>query len=203
MSQLFCLVENDAIVAGPMVRPKAWGRVSGLDLLSENDARAFGWYPFVDDRSGINEKIHDVTFTDVFEINRVVRQYNISSIDRLELKRRKILEIERFAADMRNSITNPISPAEMSLWAKKEEEARNFNASQDPADAPTLSAEATFREVTLQVLVTKVLAKADLFRALESQIAGVCGKHQDTVKSLTSELEIVDYDYSAGWPVLG
>lgn len=48
-------------------------------------------------------------------------------------------------------------------------------------------------------LITKIIAKADAMAALEAQIAGTCGRHQDAVRAAADPSA---YDWSTDWPVV-
>lgn len=120
-----------------------------------------------------------------------------------ELKAYLVREVDRTAAAKRNAVVSNISPAEMSSWSIKRDEALKFQATGNAADAPNLQVEADARDVTLATLVAKVLAKANSLAYLEAVIAGHSGKLQDQLNAVDSgvnaDLELVDI--TAGWPV--
>lgn len=113
--------------------------------------------------------------------------------------------IDQHANAIRTQITAGVSKAEMAGWYRKEREARAYKASGLSTDAPCLDAEATARGITLAALVDLVIAKADKLAALEAQIAGNAGKHNDAVDALINDTtatvaQIDAYDFSLGWP---
>jgi hypothetical protein len=121
-----------------------------------------------------------------------------------EARAAKQAEIATYAANLRQAIrasVNPhATPEEMSTWSIKRAEALAYQGSQNPADAPTLAAEAAARGVTLQNIVDRVLNNASLLMAAESAISGTSGLHRDAVAALGTVGEVDAYDYSAGWP---
>lgn len=96
---------------------------------------------------------------------------------------------DQFAAYLRATFLNPISPYEASSWPLKLAEAKAY------PDCPSLSIEAAARGVDLQTLVTKVLTKAAQLAYLEAVIAGKNGAHSDTIKALTTIEDCIAYDW--------
>jgi hypothetical protein len=111
-------------------------------------------------------------------------------------------ESDRLAASIRDAVVAGTSAAEMASWAIKLAEAKKFAASEDPADAPCLVAEAGFREITVAALVDKVQANGVVLAGLEAQIAGINGKHRDALAAMTDVADVVAYDITAGYPEL-
>lgn len=109
--------------------------------------------------------------------------------------------IEALATAKRNMIVAAYSAGEMASWPIKRTEALAYNVSGNIGDAPNLSAEAIERGVSLPILAGKVLADASRFANLEATIAGVSGRHRDTVRSLTTHEQVMSYDFNTGWPV--
>lgn len=110
-------------------------------------------------------------------------------------------EIDAHARMLREKVTASVSPAEMASWAMKSAEARAFQITGNPSDAaPLLTIEAATRGVPLSDIVTRVLANALSLATLEATIAGVSGRHRDTVKSYSTIAEVLSYDWRAGWP---
>lgn len=131
----------------------------------------------------------------------VVVQQIIDGFTLETLKQSVTLNIESLATVKRNKIISPYSPGEMASWAIKREEALKFQQTGLSQDAPNLSNEASYRGIPLQDLVVKVLNDAARFSAIEAAIAGTSGRHRDSVKSLQSIEDVMNYDYSTGWPV--
>ena len=112
-------------------------------------------------------------------------------------------QIERHAVQLRAQVVASASPYEASSWPIKREEARAYQASSDPADAPLLEAEATARGVPLSDLAQKVLNNAAAYQDAEAAIAGTSGYHRDQVEALRVDGDapgIATYDWSTGWP---
>lgn len=103
--------------------------------------------------------------------------------------------VDLAAASMRDQITAGTSPAEMSSWPIKLDEA-------NAGGGPMLTLEAGYRGITEAALVTLVLEKAQQLSTLEAQIAGVSGMHRDTIDAMTTIEEVVAYDMRAAWPVI-
>jgi hypothetical protein len=101
--------------------------------------------------------------------------------------------VDLAAASLRNQITASISPAEMSSWPLKLNEAQ-------AGGGPMLTLEAGYRGISEADLIVKVLDKASQLSTMEAQIAGISGMHRDIVAALTTIEEVVDYDMRANWP---
>ena len=122
------------------------------------------------------------------------------SID--EAKNFMIGLFDTHGSKMRDKITYPTSPSEMSSWPIKINEAAKFMSSLNPGDAPILSIEASTRGVPLEALAARVLSNSQQLSTLEAIIAGLVGKHKDTVNAMTNVEEIFNYDWSIGWPFI-
>jgi hypothetical protein len=101
--------------------------------------------------------------------------------------------VDVVAASLRERVTAGTSPAEMSSWPIKLDEA-------NAGGGPMLTLEAGYRGITEAALVTLVLEKAQQLSTLEAQIAGVSGMHRDTIAALTTIEDVVTYDMRADWP---
>lgn len=106
------------------------------------------------------------------------------------------------AKKLRDKVVAAISAGEMASWGIKLSEAVKFSTSGDSAQCPMLSAEAAARGVSLASLVAKVGGNGQNFSYLEAAIGGNDGKHRDAIKALTTFDEVLDYDFSAGWPAV-
>lgn len=111
------------------------------------------------------------------------------------------VKIEAMATQKRNIVIAPFSAGEMSAWPIKRSEAILFKQTNNPSDAPYLANEATIRGITLLTLVDKVIADAARFSNIEAAIAGTSGKHRDAIKSLTTFEQVMNYNYTTGWPL--
>lgn len=117
-----------------------------------------------------------------------------------KLKRQE--EINAYSAGLRNRAIRGRSAGEMASWAIKLAEARAYTSTSDPLQAPTLSAIATIRGITLADLAGRVLAQSTPFLQAEAAIDGIRGKHCDAVEAMTTVADIITYDWHAGWPVI-
>jgi hypothetical protein len=126
-----------------------------------------------------------------------------------QAKTEKLSAIGAYAASRRIAVREAAqpyaTPEEMATWPIKRGEALAYQASQSLADAPTLAEESIKRETTLTSIVTRVIANAAVLATAEADIAGIAGKHKDTVMALAADpattVEQVDaYDFSTGWP---
>lgn len=117
-------------------------------------------------------------------------------------KAQKKSEIDAYAAGLRNQVVRGYSAGEMASWSSKLAEARAFAATNDPIQAPTLSASATIRGITLADLAGRVLAQSTPFLQAEAAIDGIRGKHCDAVEAMTTVQDIIVYDWHSGWPVI-
>jgi hypothetical protein len=122
----------------------------------------------------------------------------------------KKAEIDEYAKELRIKATGGMSP-EQSSWAIKSAQAQKYSATSNPADASLLAAEAAYRGDTLQSVVDRVLANAGGLLEMEARIAGVAGKHKDSVTAMLIDnptaddfRAVLDYDYKsdAEWPSL-
>lgn len=116
---------------------------------------------------------------------------------KLVLQRR----VDDLAKMKRDTIVAGVSAAEMASWPIKLDEALKYQQSNDPADAPRLASEAASRAIPLSALVTKVMAKAEAFSALEAVLAGLNGRHNDAIAQMQTVTELALYDIETGWPV--
>lgn len=106
--------------------------------------------------------------------------------------------IDIYAKQMRDKFLKGFSSGEISSWLQKYNEAKAYQASGLAADAPTLQAEATHREITLASLATKVINKFNTTSAKEAKIAGLAGKHKDALTALGTFALINAYDWQTG-----
>lgn len=109
-------------------------------------------------------------------------------------------QVSLLAKSVRDSFINLYSPAEMSAWAIKLEEAKKYSVSKNPDDAKMLTVESTYRNCTLDEIVVKVIEKATMFSNMEAAISGIDGYHRDKIKTLNSFEELTAYNYTNGWP---
>lgn len=109
-------------------------------------------------------------------------------------------KVDQHAKKLFDQAVAGVSAAEMAGWPLLAEQAKLYNVAQDESVAPAIVTEASFRGVEVQVLVDKVLEKAQLFNLLRAAIAGVSGKHRDAIKALDTFDDILNYDYSTDWP---
>lgn len=117
-------------------------------------------------------------------------------------KTKRKAEIDAYAAGLRNAVVRGRSAGEMASWAIKIAEARAYQTSNDPAQAPTLASIATVRGITTASLAQKVLDQATPFLQAEAYIDGIRGKHCDAVDAMLTVAEIITYDWLTGWPAI-
>lgn len=109
-------------------------------------------------------------------------------------------EVEQLAKAHRDRVIASVSPGEMASWSIKLAQAAAFGSTGDPASAPLLAAEAQYRGITIEDLVSRVSSAAGTFAALEAQIAGMSGYHRDAIDALESFEAVASYDVTTGWP---
>lgn len=117
-------------------------------------------------------------------------------------KTKRKSEIDAYAAGLRNKVVRGRSAGEMASWSIKVAEARAYQASSNPAQAPTLATIATIRGITVAALVQKVLDQAAPFLQAEAYIDGIRGKHCDRIDAMVDVASIITYDWMTEWPVL-
>jgi hypothetical protein len=117
-----------------------------------------------------------------------------------KLKRQE--EIDAYAAGLRNRVVRGRSGGEMASWAIKLNEARAYTSTSDPLQAPTLSAIASIRGITLADLAGRVIANSTPYLQAEAAIDGIRGKHSDAIDAMTTVADIITYDWHSGWPVI-
>ena len=108
--------------------------------------------------------------------------------------------ITAHATAIRDRLIAGISPGEMAAWSIKRAEAEAYLASGNLADAPLLAAEAAARGISVEALTARVVSNAAALSQLEAVVAGNDGRHRDAVRALTSVADVMQYDWSAGWP---
>lgn len=102
-----------------------------------------------------------------------------------------------------DKLIEPYSAGEMSQWDTLRYEALYYTQTNDPDTCPTIKKEAEDRGIEIQALVSKIMDKSALFRGVRSAIAANSGRHRDIVSTLTDLGEVIAYDFSGGWPLLG
>ena len=191
---MYCHVVSDTVEIGPIALPRSWKNISGLDMLSDSDLEVFGWYPVT--QPALDESFQtysNIVFADGVASMTVVDTSLENAISF------RLTQIEQHAAGLVNSIVEDAAPVKMASWPFKEAEALAYLASNDEADAEKLLIEANYRNITLDALVTIVMAKSELYRTQESIISGRRGKHRDAVKLLASVSDVLEYDYTVNW----
>lgn len=129
----------------------------------------------------------------IYSDNQWFNGNDIEFISISEAKANRIQVVENCAASIRGLIVADTSPAEMSSWALKLNEAR-------AGGGDMLALEAQYRGISESSLIDKILINAQQLAMAEAMIAGVSGKHSDAINALTSVEEVCAYDMRSGWP---
>lgn len=116
-----------------------------------------------------------------------------------DLKLEKIKEINTYYNAILSSISQT-ADYEIYSWQKQEEEARLYlKTKQDPKIfAPLLYSISTNRKIDFDVLVEKVVQKADIYWALYGEITGLKQLKEDEIKASDGTKEALDkiiFDY--------
>jgi hypothetical protein len=130
-----------------------------------------------------------------YQDNQFVNGHERAFATLAEAQANRSAVVDMAAASMRDQITAGTSPAEMSSWPIKLDEA-------NAGGGPMLTLEAGYRGITEAALVTLVLEKAQQLATLEAQIAGVSGMHRDAIDALTTIEDVCAYDMRSDWPVV-
>jgi hypothetical protein len=128
-----------------------------------------------------------------YQDNQFVNGPDVEFATLAEAQANRSAVVDFVAASLRDQITAGTSPAEMSSWPIKLDEA-------NAGGGPMLTLEAGYRGITEAALVTLVLEKAQQLSTLEAQIAGVSGMHRDAIAALTSIEDVCAYDMRSNWP---
>ena len=130
-----------------------------------------------------------------YQDNQFVNGPDIEFATLAEAQANRSAVVDKAAASLRDRVTAGTSPAEMSSWPIKLDEA-------NAGGGPMLTLEAGYRGITEAALIVLVLEKAQQLSTLEAQIAGVSGMHRDTIDAMTTIAEVVAYDMRSDWPVV-
>lgn len=130
----------------------------------------------------------------------VTTQAAIDDYTLVDVQADLVARIDAHAASLRDAVVAGISPAEMASWTVKRREALDYQATADPAKAPMLAIESAARGAALAEVVARVLASASRLSHIEAAIAGIAGKHKDTVRAAGDFEAALTYDWSTGWP---
>lgn len=161
---------------------------------------------YIEKGRGLHDKIATMGYSleyrngEWYSDNPTVVQSIIDNYSLDEAKKIILNDIDVYARNMRNYVMQAISPAEMASWPIKREEAMKYLETGLSSSAPNLAIEATERNMSLEALANLVMQKAYQFAGMESKVAGICGKHQDAVRSMTTFEEVLTYDWTQGWP---
>jgi hypothetical protein len=117
-------------------------------------------------------------------------------------KLKRQAEIDAYAAGLRNRAVRGRSAGEMASWTAKLVEARAYQSTLDPLQAPLLQMIATVRGISVADLAVKVIAQATPFLQAEAYIDGIRGKHCDAIEAMLDVRDIITYDWLTGWPAI-
>ncbi|MBZ7976706.1 MULTISPECIES: hypothetical protein [unclassified Campylobacter] len=130
-----------------------------------------------------------------YENGEFIYKPEIMELSFNEFKEKKLSEIE---TSFKNAMSNlDKTPDEERLtFERQEREAREYLASNDESKAPFLKALATSREVPLNDLAQKVVAKANLYANASATLIGKRQKCLDELKKATTkeELERISFE---------
>lgn len=110
-----------------------------------------------------------------------------------ELKQKKRLEINSAFEQSIQQITAGYPASEKSSWLKQESEARAFIANHS-APTPLVDHLSAERGVPKSELVTRILAKSDLFAAASGQLIGKRQRLEDQLDILDESATAADWD---------
>lgn len=110
-------------------------------------------------------------------------------VDLEALRSTKLTEINRQSRIEAGALISAYPEFERLTWPDQEREARAWQ-SDNAAETPTLDAIAAARGLTLDDLVTRVIAKADAFRLAAGQLAGKRQALEDQIGAAATEAEI-------------
>jgi len=143
------------------------------------------------DRDGVFESDDDIA------VQAILDAYTLSDCKEFFKGR-----VDVKAKELRDDWAKDIAGAEMAQWATKKAEAKAYSVSKNPADVPGLVLEAAASGLSLDGLVTKVLANAAYFEQWEADVAGVAAKHKFQLDSAVDFDSVTGYDFSAFWPAV-
>jgi len=116
-------------------------------------------------------------------VNAEVVEYQASAPTTAELKLQKLAEINDEFEKAMSPIITGIPAIERESWKKQETEARAYLISND-AITPLIDALAISRGIDKAELVSRIIAKADLFATLSGQLIGKRQALEDAVNAL-------------------
>lgn len=135
------------------------------------------------------------------------RGWTLTDYSVTEIRERLTAQVDSMARDKRDSVTAGTSPAEMSSWSLKRQEALAYTTEPaDQAEADSMGvgliyAEAQARGVSTGNIATRVLTNAATLSALEAGIAGNAGRLNDALAAAESIDAMLALDIEAGWPI--
>lgn len=106
-----------------------------------------------------------------------------SALTLTELIKAKLKEINVVFEKSMSLVVTGYPEKEISSWAKQESEARAYVAS-NSASTPLIDALSTARNLPKAELVTRIIAKADLFAGVSGQLIGYRQSLEDQLNSL-------------------
>lgn len=102
-----------------------------------------------------------------------------------DCKAKKLDEINAHCAELLAGVRAGYPSDEVQSWQKQETEARAYAANSSAA-VPFLSSLASARGIEIAELVSRVIAKADLFAATSGQIIGTRQHYEDCIDAATT-----------------
>lgn len=202
---LFGAVEGGEIVALNITQGTSYKNVVfGINSTFDDYINA-GLLPIEGNEPIYNPIIQDINGPEYSIGENVIRKsYTVIDKPINEVKEKLKSDCVALATRKRNQIVTGVSAGEMASWPIKREQAYAYLAQGVAAtdqDAPALAEEAAARGTTTLEIVNRVAANAENLLTLESQIAGVSGRHRDAIDLMLTLSELAEYDITTGWPV--
>lgn len=106
-----------------------------------------------------------------------------------DLKQDKLQEINQWADELSNRLTDSYPVSEVSSWYKQELEARAF-LEDDEAPTPLLDSMSAARKLEKSILALRIIYKSDLFAVLSGHIIGGRQRLEDLIELATTAAEV-------------
>jgi hypothetical protein len=187
----------------PKVHTFADGSKTGnFDSMDTATHVAEGYYPLEEVKPTYDHRIERLTsYADDIQAAKVVRTWTKESISIEVLKSQKIRKIENYEASLAG---NSLFRYDDKTWTLSAESASNVDGLQTAMSLPGATfpnpfswTDADGNEVPMSEAYFQGFAGTMLVAKLT--IAGASKTHKAAVSALTEPLDVVEYDYRAGW----